>query len=81
MHYLSAQSNAFKGSAASVKAKILAGYKGKIDDSYPEILKEIIAKLVQPDPNERADYHEIAKYDEINKHFRNIVGISEEEKL
>ena len=34
-----------------------------------------------PDPNERADYHEIAKYDEINRHFKNIVGLSEEEKL
>jgi len=37
--------------------------------------------LVKLDPNERADYHEIAKYDEIKKHFKNIVGISEEEKL
>ena len=46
--------------------KILTGYIGTIDDSYPEFLKEIIAKLVKPNPNERADYHEIAKYDEIN---------------
>jgi len=41
----------------------------------------MIKKLVKQDPNERADYHEIAKYSEINKHFKNIVGISEEEKL
>ena len=41
----------------------------------------MIEKLVKQDPNERADYHEIAKYDEIKKHFKNIVGVSEEEKL
>jgi len=41
------------------------------------LTKEIIEKMVKIDPNERADYHEIAKYDEINKHFKNIVGISE----
>ena len=37
--------------------------------------------MVKPDPNERADYNEIAKYDEINKHFKHIVGITEEDKL
>ena len=37
--------------------------------------------MVNPDPNERADYHEIAKYNEISKHFKNIVGITEYEKL
>jgi len=37
--------------------------------------------LVKLDPNERADYHEIAKYDEINKHFKNIDGACEEDKL
>jgi len=37
--------------------------------------------LVKLDPNERADYQEIAKYDEINKQFKNIVGASEEDKL
>ena len=37
--------------------------------------------MVKLDPNERADYIEIAKYDEINKHFKNILGIREEEKL
>ena len=41
----------------------------------------MIEKLVKPDPNERADYYEIAKHDEIKKHFKNIVGVSEEEKL
>jgi len=41
------------------------------------LLKEIIGKLVKIEPNERADYHEIALYDEINKHFKNIAGISE----
>ena len=45
------------------------------------MIKDIIEKLVKLDPNERADYHEISKYDEINKHFKNIVGVSEEEKL
>ena len=59
----------------------MAGYNGKIDETYPEWIREIIEKLVKPDPNERADYHEIAKYDEINKHFKNIVGVSEEDKL
>jgi hypothetical protein len=37
--------------------------------------------LVNPDPNERADYHEIAKYNEISKYLKNIVGITEYEKL
>jgi len=37
--------------------------------------------LIKQDPNERADYKEIALYDEINKHFKNIVGLNEEEKL
>ena len=37
--------------------------------------------MVKLDPDERADYHEIAQYHEINKHFKNIVGVSEEEKL
>ena len=45
------------------------------------MISEIILKLVKLDPNERADYHEIAKYDEINKHFKNIIGVSEQEKL
>jgi hypothetical protein len=45
------------------------------------LINEIIQKLVKLDPNERADYHEIAKYDEIKKHFKNILGISEEDKL
>jgi len=36
---------------------------------------------VRLNPNERADYNEIAKYSEIKKHFKNIVGISKEEKL
>ena len=40
-----------------------------------------IEKLVKSDHNERADYHEIAKYEEINKHFKNIIGVTEEEKL
>jgi hypothetical protein len=39
--------------------KILAGYKGKIE-GYPDLISEIIQKLVKLDPNERADYHEIA---------------------
>jgi len=59
----------------------LAGYKGKIDKNFPPFFKEIIDKLVKQDPNERADYHEIAKYDEINKHFKNIEGVSDEDKL
>ena len=59
----------------------MAGYKGKIDDSYPEFLKEIIAKLVKTNPDERADYYEIAKYDQINKYFKNIVGVTEEDKI
>jgi len=59
----------------------LAGYKGKIDSSYPNFIQEIIHKLTKPDPNERSDYYEIAKYDEIKKHLKNIVGVSEEEKL
>ncbi len=37
--------------------------------------------MVKLDPNERADYNEIAKYDEIKKHFKNIIGVSEVEKL
>ena len=37
--------------------------------------------MVEPDPNKRADYYEIAKYDEIKKHFKNIVGITEYDKL
>jgi hypothetical protein len=37
--------------------------------------------LVKTDPNERADYDEISKYPEISKHFKNIVGIPEIEKL
>ena len=37
--------------------------------------------MVKSDPDERADYHEIAKYDEISKHFKNIVGINEYDKL
>ena len=44
-------------------------------------MKEIIQKLVKLDPNERADYHEIAKYKEIKNHFKNIEGINAEEKL
>ena len=40
--------------------KILAGYKGKIPQMYPEFIKEIIEKLVKSDPNERADYNDIA---------------------
>jgi len=45
------------------------------------LIPEIIEKLVNLDPDERADYHEIAQYEEINKHFKNIVGVSEEERL
>jgi hypothetical protein len=45
------------------------------------LIKEIIEKLVKLDPDDRADYHEIAKYNEINKHFKNIIGVNEEEKL
>ena len=45
------------------------------------MIPEIIEKLVKLDQNERADYHEIAKYNEIKKHFKNIIGVSEEEKL
>jgi len=45
------------------------------------MIPEIIEKLVNQDPNLRADYHEIAQYEEINKHFKNIVGVSEEERL
>ena len=37
--------------------------------------------MVKSDPDERADYHEIAKYDEISKLFKNIVGINEYDKL
>ena len=37
--------------------------------------------MIKSDPDERADYHEIAKYDEISKHFKNIVGINEYDKL
>ena len=37
--------------------------------------------MVEPDPNKRADYYEIAQYDEIKKHFKNIVGINEYDKL
>jgi hypothetical protein len=37
--------------------------------------------LVKSDPNERADYDEIGKYPEISKHFKNIVGITEIDKL
>ena len=37
--------------------------------------------MVKPDPNERADYDEIAEYPEISKHFKNIVGITEYDKL
>ena len=81
MHFLSAQSNAFDGkSEAKVKNKILEGYKAKIEN-YPDLINEIIQKLVKLDPNERADYQEIAKYPEIRKHFKNIAGITEEEKL
>ena len=45
------------------------------------MINEIIQKLVKLDPNERADYHEIAKYDEIKKNFKNILSFSEEDKL
>ena len=45
------------------------------------MINEIIQKLVKLDANERADYHEIAKYPEISQHFKNIAGISEEDKL
>jgi hypothetical protein len=45
------------------------------------LLSEIIQKLTKLDPDERADYHEIAKYEEIKKHFKNIVGASDEDKL
>ena len=45
------------------------------------MINEIIQKLVKLDPNERADYNEIAKYPEISKYFKNIAGISEEDKL
>jgi hypothetical protein len=37
--------------------------------------------LVKLDPDERADYQEIAKYPEISNQFKNIPGISEEDKL
>jgi hypothetical protein len=37
--------------------------------------------LVNLDPDERADYKEIAKYPEISNKFKNIPGISEEDKL
>ena len=37
--------------------------------------------MVKPDPNERADYDEIGKYPEISKNFKNIVGITECDKL
>jgi len=37
--------------------------------------------LVKLDPSERADYNEIAKYDEIKKHFKNIVGVTQADKL
>ena len=37
--------------------------------------------MVKPDPNERADYDEIGEYPEISKHFKNIVGITELDKL
>ena len=37
--------------------------------------------MVKPDPNERADYDEIGEYPEISKHFKNIVGITEIDKL
>ena len=60
---------------------MLEGYKGKIDKSYPDLINEIIQKLVKLDPIERADYQEIAKYPEISQHFKNIAGISEEDKL
>jgi hypothetical protein len=42
-----------------IKDKVLAGYNGRIDN-YPDLINEIIHKLVKLDPNERADYHEIA---------------------
>jgi hypothetical protein len=45
------------------------------------LINEIIQKLVKLDPNERADYHEIASYPEISKHFKNITGITEFDKL
>jgi hypothetical protein len=45
------------------------------------LINEIIQKLVKLDPNERADYHEIGKYPEISKHFKNVVGITEYDKL
>jgi len=38
----------------------LAGYRGKINESYPEFIEEIIWKLVNSDPNERSDYNVIA---------------------
>ena len=81
MHFLSAQKHAFKISNISIEKKILDGYKGKISEEYPELIKKIIEKLVKSDHNERADYHEIAQYEEINKHFKTIIGVTEEEKL
>ena len=61
MHFLVAQSHAFDGKTVEViRAKVLDGYNGQIDESYPDLINEIIQKLVKPDPNERADYHEIA---------------------
>ncbi len=60
MHFLVAQSHAFDGKTVElIRAKVLDGYKGKTEN-YPDLINEIIQKLVKPDPNERADYHEIA---------------------
>ncbi len=45
------------------------------------MINEIIQKLVKLDPNERADYQEIAKYPEIREHFAKTAGITEYDKL
>jgi len=47
LHYLCAQSDAFKGTEQEVRTKILAGYDKKINKIYPEMVEEIIYKLVK----------------------------------
>lgn len=44
---------------------ILAGFKGKIDKSYPQLITIILNNMLKQDPKERWSYDELAEIDEI----------------
>ena len=76
LFYLLTGKHAFKS-----QEKILKGFKGKIDKSYPVVFNYILENMLKLDPKERWSYNDLAELKVISDHFSLYKKLSHKDQI